>query len=267
MISTVGLLPASGIGSCTLGPFVSHPARVDAAVLRALNAVAPLAPLHQPRALELARRVSARWADGHPGRLPGHGVPHPPTRCCCDASRADGNGENDSDCAGTGSTGSPWRGRSDECSRCLPDARHVVVAHLGAGASLTAVLDGRSVDDPTMGFTPLGGLVMATRSSTLDPGMPLWLVHEGLDPAKVWRDLESWSASWRSPAPRTCARCSHDGPTGDREAAAGFDVYAYRVARDLTGPGSCGHALVVTSREDIEIADQVVAVLSRTTGP
>ena len=63
----------------------------------------------------------------------------------------------------------------------------IVTCHLGAGASLAAVLDGRSVDT-TMGFTPLDGLVMATRSGTVDPGLVLWLEeHEHLSPHDVSR--------------------------------------------------------------------------------
>jgi acetate kinase len=54
----------------------------------------------------------------------------------------------------------------------------IVTCHLGAGASLCAVLDGRSVDT-TMGFTPLEGLVMATRSGSVDPGLVLWLLERG----------------------------------------------------------------------------------------
>jgi acetate kinase len=58
----------------------------------------------------------------------------------------------------------------------------VVIAHLGSGASLTAVRDGRSVDT-TMGLTPTGGVVMATRSGDLDPGVMLYLAREqGLEP-------------------------------------------------------------------------------------
>src|SRR2546421_4474889 len=52
----------------------------------------------------------------------------------------------------------------------------VVSGHLGAGASLAAVRAGRAVDT-TMGFTPLEGLVMATRSGTVDPGLLLWLLE------------------------------------------------------------------------------------------
>ncbi len=66
----------------------------------------------------------------------------------------------------------------------------VVTCHLGAGASLAAVAGGRSVDT-TMGFTPLEGLVMATRSGTIDPGAVVWLQQQlALDAAEVGRMLE-----------------------------------------------------------------------------
>ena len=51
----------------------------------------------------------------------------------------------------------------------------IVSCHLGAGASLCAIDGGRRVDT-TMGFTPLEGLVMATRSGSVDPGLLLWLL-------------------------------------------------------------------------------------------
>jgi acetate kinase len=59
----------------------------------------------------------------------------------------------------------------------------MVIAHLGNGASMAAVLDGKSVDT-TMGFTPAGGLVMSTRSGDLDPGVLVYLLEEkGLRPS------------------------------------------------------------------------------------
>jgi acetate kinase len=61
--------------------------------------------------------------------------------------------------------------------RPLEDLR-LVIAHLGAGASLAAVAQGRSVDT-TMGFTPLDGIVMATRSGSVDPGLLLWVQRHG----------------------------------------------------------------------------------------
>ena len=90
-----------------------------------------------------------------------------------------------------------------------PALGRVVTCHLGAGASLGAVLDGRSVDT-TMGFTPLEGLVMATRSGSVDPGLLLWLQEQaGLTPRASWPTRSSTSPGWSaSPGRRTCARCS-----------------------------------------------------------
>jgi len=65
----------------------------------------------------------------------------------------------------------------------------LVVCHLGAGCSATAVLDGRSVDT-SMGFTPLEGLMMVRRSGSVDPGLLLYLMtHQGLSAAEVERGL------------------------------------------------------------------------------
>jgi acetate kinase len=66
----------------------------------------------------------------------------------------------------------------------------LVTCHLGSGASLCAVRDGRSVDT-TMGFTPLEGLVMSTRSGSVDPGLVLWLIRsKGMDAGAVEHALE-----------------------------------------------------------------------------
>ena len=68
----------------------------------------------------------------------------------------------------------------------------LVVCHLGGGASVTAVLDGRSVDT-TMGYTPLEGVPMATRSGSIDPGILLYLLRRGMS----WRS--STACSTRNP--------------------------------------------------------------------
>ena len=68
-----------------------------------------------------------------------------------------------------------------------------VTCHLGSGASCAAVLGGRSVDT-TMGFTPMEGLVMATRSGTVDPGMLLWLErHAGMTEPQLNEALDQRS--------------------------------------------------------------------------
>ena len=69
----------------------------------------------------------------------------------------------------------------------------LVVCHLGAGCSVSAVEDGQSVDT-TMGFSPLDGIPMATRSGAVDPAIPLYLIRTGRrEPAEIERELEEES--------------------------------------------------------------------------
>jgi acetate kinase len=105
----------------------------------------------------------------------------------------------------------------------------VVTCHLGSGASLAAISGGRSVDT-TMGFTPLEGLVMATRSGTVDPGMLLWLErHEGLTEPELNDALDRQSglvalagtADMRDVLERVAA--------GEAKASLAFDVYVHRL--------------------------------------
>jgi acetate kinase len=106
------------------------------------------------------------------------------------------------------------------------DGLRVVTCHLGAGASLAAVLNGRSVDT-TMGFTPLEGLVMATRAGTVDPGLVLWLLeHDELDEAGLSQALEHESglmALAGTPDMREVLRRS------DNEARLAVEVYLHRL--------------------------------------
>jgi acetate kinase len=64
---------------------------------------------------------------------------------------------------------------SDRAKTQFP--RRMVIAHLGSGCSVTALVDGRSVDN-TMGLTPTGGVVMGTRPGDLDPGLVLYLLRQ-----------------------------------------------------------------------------------------
>ena len=96
------------------------------------------------------------------------------------------------------------------------EARRLVVCHLGGGCSVTAVLDGRSVDT-TMGFSPLEGVPMATRSGSIDPGAVFYLQREhGLTAAEVDHALEHESGL---------------AALGGLDAPLGFSVYTYRVAQ------------------------------------
>jgi acetate kinase len=105
----------------------------------------------------------------------------------------------------------------------------LVTAHLGAGASLAAVAFGRSVDT-TMGFTPLEGLVMATRSGSVDPGLVLWVQqHGGLSTDDVQTALEHESGL-RGLSGSGDLRCVIAAMgTGDSDARLAYEVYVYRI--------------------------------------
>lgn len=108
-----------------------------------------------------------------------------------------------------------------------------VTCHLGAGSSLTAVAGGRSVDT-TMGFTPLDGLVMATRSGSLDPGLVVWLVrHGGIDAETLDQSLTHRSglvALAGTPDMRAVIAAAEGG---DATAVATLDVYGWRLRASI----------------------------------
>jgi acetate kinase len=110
----------------------------------------------------------------------------------------------------------------------------VVSCHLGSGASLAAVVDGRSVDT-TMGFTPTDGVVMGTRPGSVDPGLLVWLLRHGqltvddLDTAlehdSGLKGLTGTSGDLRDVLERRDA--------GDEDAALAYAVYVHRLVRDI----------------------------------
>ena len=114
-------------------------------------------------------------------------------------------------------------GRTDD-----PDL-HVVVCHLGAGASLSAVRGGRSVDT-TMGFTPLEGLAMATRSGSVDPALVLWLQQQrGLSAADVADALEHRSGLLGLAGTADMREVLQRISYGDEIAELALVVYVHRV--------------------------------------
>ncbi len=163
----------------------SAPVRVDDAVLAALDRLAPLAPAHQPHNLVAIRAVAATW-------------PGLPQVACFDTAFhrtqprlaqlfAIPRALSDEGLVRYGFHGLSYAHVAD----LLPDLAgeraegRVIVAHLGHGASLCAMRERRSLAS-TMGFTALDGLMMGTRSGTVDPGLVLHLIRErGLTPDAV----------------------------------------------------------------------------------
>jgi acetate kinase len=161
---------------------------VDDAVAAELQRLATLAPLHQPPALQAlatARRllpdvvhVACPDTAFHRTMPPAASTYAVPLRW-----------RDDWEVRRYGFHGLSHRWSSRRAIEWVPTARRIVVAHLGAGASLCAVLDGRSIDT-TMGFTPLEGLVMATRSGSVDPGLLPWLTTaHGLTADQIYDTL------------------------------------------------------------------------------
>jgi acetate kinase len=174
------------------GSLFQQAAVITDGVQEEIASLTELAPLHQPASLEAI--AAARRA-----------FPHVPHVACFDTSFHSGM----PDAASTYAIPPLWRERfgvrrygfhglshayaarrAAEVMDRSPEDLRVVSCHLGAGASLAAVVSGRSVDT-TMGFTPLEGLVMATRSGSIDPSIPLWLqARRGLTAEEIEQDLE-----------------------------------------------------------------------------
>ncbi len=285
---------------------------VDDGVVAALGELTDLAPLHQPAALAGVAAV-------------GRALPDVPAVACFDTAFH----ATLPAAAATYALPREWRGRfglrrfgfhglSHAYASRRAAAPRVVSCHLGAGASLAAVRDGVCVDT-TMGFTPMEGLVMATRAGSVDPGLVLWLLRHGLDVDALERGLDreggvrglAGDADMRAVLARD-----------DDDARLAIDVYIHRLRAEVaamaaalggldalvftggvgehapairaraaeglgflgveldvetnaraTGdaeigaPGAPARTLVVTAREDLEVARGVRRVLARSPQP
>lgn len=162
------------------GTRVVEPTIVDEPTLRYLASLNDLAPLHQPRALHAIRSTMDI-------------APSLPSVVCVDTAFH----ATLPDAAATYALPREWNRRwclrrfgfhglshayavvrAAQVAAMSPNHGRVLSCHLGAGVSLAAVRDGRCVDT-TMGFTPDEGVVMATRSGSVDPGLLGWLTRSG----------------------------------------------------------------------------------------
>ena len=213
------------------GTQFTRPTLLDSHVLESLRGLTDLAPLHQPKSLAGIDAV---------GGL----LRHVPAVACFDtAFHADLP-----EAASTYALPQEWRTawqlrrfgfhglshsyasrRAAEMVGGSPDGMRTVVCHLGAGASLCAVAGVQSVDT-TMGFTPLEGLVMATRSGSVDPGLVLWLLeHTGLSEAEVANALEHESGLLALGGTGDMRELLAREADGDERASLAVDVYLHRL--------------------------------------
>jgi acetate kinase len=295
-----------------------EPVRLDKEVVRRLRDLTELAPLHQPKSLAALDAVTDLLPD------------LPAVACFDTAFHASMPAA-----AATYALPSAWRERWDirrfgfhglshayasrraaELAGRPYEELRIVTCHLGAGASLAAVVGGRSVET-TMGFTPLEGLVMATRSGSVDPGLVLWLQqHEGLTAEEIAEVLEHRSGLEGLAGSADMRGILSAMAAGDADARLAVEVYIHRLCgavaamaaaaggidllvftggvgenapdvrrlagerlawlgigidpasntgeaadRDLSESDAAVRTLVVTAREDLEIARQVRGVL------
>ncbi|MBO0807357.1 MAG: acetate/propionate family kinase [Actinobacteria bacterium] len=239
-LGSLGEADAAGHRIVHGGTFFTEPVLIDDRVLARLRSLTDLAPLHQPKSLAALAAVQAarpdlpavacfdtafhatipdpaatyalprewrqRWALRRYGF---HGLSH--SYCSRRAAELAGGGPPG------GPGGQPQAGQ------------RIVTCHLGAGASLAAVRDGVSVDT-TMGFTPLEGLVMATRSGSVDPGLVLWLEeHAGMPPAELAAALEHRSGLLGLAGTADMREVVTRAGAGGREARLALDVYVHRL--------------------------------------
>jgi acetate kinase len=208
-----------------------EPVVIDDEVERGLAAVAELAPLHNRPALAAVEQARAALPD----------VPHVAVFDTAFHATIPAH-------AATYAVPARWReewgirrygfhGLSVQwAAEQVPVAR-LVVCHLGGGCSVTAVLDGRSVDT-TMGFSPLEGVPMATRSGSIDPEIVLHLQRAGLLTAEgIETALEHESGLLGLGG---SARVEELEASDDPKARLALDVFAYRVA---TAVGAMAAAL------------------------
>jgi acetate kinase len=186
-----------------------RPVRIDDEVIAAIEQLRALAPLHNEPALRAIREAQAALPD----------VPHVAVFDTAFHSSIP-------EAASTYAVPKRWRaewgirrygfhGIAVKSVVEQLEAERVVACHLGGGCSVTAVLDGVSVDT-TMGFSPLEGVPMATRSGSVDPGALLYVLREhGVTPDELDEALEHGSGV---------------GALGGLDDPLGFAVFTYRIA-------------------------------------
>jgi acetate kinase len=226
------------------GSVFTGPVLIDDRVKAAIGGLTDLAPLHQPRALAGIEAV-ARSLPGVPAVACFDTAFHAslPASAATYALPADWT-----DRFGLRRYG--FHGLSHEYAsrRAVelvrggdrgsgPGGLRIVTCHLGAGASLAAVADGRCVDT-TMGFTPIEGLVMATRSGSVDPGLIIWLAqHGGLSVAELGDGLERRSGlaglARLAGGSGDLRDVSAAARAGDQNARLAIEVYLHRLRREI----------------------------------
>jgi acetate kinase len=233
------------------GNVFSGPVVVDRDVVHELTRLVDLAPLHQPMSLAALDAVTAAlpsvpavaaFDTAFHADLPPAAATYPLPRQWRERWGLRRFGFHGLSHSYAAAKATQLMGRPVEGAR-------IVTCHLGAGASLAAVRDGRSIDT-TMGFTPLEGLMMATRSGSIDPGLLLWLANTvGMSGEDLAKGLEEQSGLVGLAGTADMREVLTASEAGSNEARLAIDVYLHRLRSGIAAmTASLGglHGLVFT---------------------
>jgi acetate kinase len=232
-VDLIGDTPVKGIGHRVVhgGVRYAAPVRVDDTIIRALAALAPLAPLHQQHNLLPISVISEQ-------------APQIPQVACFDTSFHRTQGSlaqlfalprkfTDAGIRRYGFHGLSYEYVMSQVQKLAPELAkaRLIIAHLGNGASLCAVHQGNSVAS-TMGFTAVDGLMMGSRTGSIDPGVLIYLMDSyGMDARAIedliYRQSGLLGVSGISSDMRTLRASS------DPAATEAIALFAYRAVREI----------------------------------
>lgn len=234
-LSSCGPIDAVGHRVVHGGPRHRSAVRIDGDLVDYLESISHLAPLHNPRAVAGIKQVSrllpdvpavAAFDTTYFATLPPAASTYALPREWNERFELRRYGFH-------GLSHSYAVRRGAEIAGCDAPELRVVSCHLGAGCSLTASRGGRAVDT-TMGFTPLAGLVMQTRSGSIDPGLLLWLQQHGGIGVDALSDALEHQAGLRglSGTSGDLRDVLTGIEAGDESCRLALDVYLHRIARE-----------------------------------
>nr|WP_302675774.1 acetate kinase [Sphingomonas faeni] len=213
------------------GPNLTEHCRIGPAVLQHLEAAAVFAPLHDPASLGLIHQAIAHYPalpqvacfdTAFHATLPEVAYTLPVPR----ALRTEGVRR-------YGFHGLSCESAVQVLAQDLPD--RVILAHLGNGASITAIKGGRSIDT-SMGLTPSGGVIMGTRSGDLDPGVLLYLLREKrLDASALEKMIDQQSGLRGISGVSGDMRVLEDKASGEADARLAIDMFCYSASKQIAG--------------------------------
>jgi acetate kinase len=236
-VSLAGLPPPDAVGYRVVHPgaHLRGHQRLTAEVIAQLREAIPFAPLHDPAALEIIEEMMRRFPD----------VPH---FACFDTVFHETMPEEASvyalpaEVREEGVRRYGFHGLSCESivvqmreAQGIAFPRRMAIAHLGSGCSVTACIDGKSVDT-TMGLTPTGGVVMGTRTGDLDPGVVLYLLRRPGATVDAVERLLSFDAGLKALGGVNDMReLRKSAAAGDRQARLAIRVFCRSVIKAVAG--------------------------------